>query len=74
MSMRTRLKLYTGEGESTVVEEPRVTMRLGEMAQIIGDAARFKRTWLDDFEDEEVQISADLYELLSAYWQLRPGA
>ncbi len=72
--MRTQLKLYTGEGEAAFVEEPKVSMRLGEMAQIIGDASRFKRTWLSDFEDDEVQVSADLYELLSAYWQLRPGA
>ncbi len=72
--MQTRLKLYTGDGEAAIAEEPKVTMRLGEIAQIIGDASRFKRTWLNDFEDDEIQISADLYELLSAYWQLRPGA
>ena len=71
--MKPLLKLYTGEDESPV-EEAMLSMRLGQIAEVIGDASRSERTWLSDFEDEEVQVSADLYELLSAYWQLRPGA
>ncbi|MCA8986033.1 MAG: hypothetical protein KDA78_00235 [Planctomycetaceae bacterium] len=72
--MKTRLKLYTGEDESSFVEEPQIKIRLGEICDILADASRFRRTWLNDFEDDEIQVSADLYEVLSAYWQLRPGA
>ncbi|MBL4886603.1 MAG: hypothetical protein JKY95_19015 [Planctomycetaceae bacterium] len=72
--MKPHLKIYTGEDDSAAEEEAKHTMHLGQIAQVIGDASRSERTWLSDFEDEEVQVSADLYELLTAYWQLRPGA
>ena len=72
--MQPRLRLYTGEEAGTVVEEPQVPVRLGSICEILADATRFRRTWLSDFEDDEIQVSADLYEILSAYWELRPGA
>ena len=73
--MRHNLKLYTGEDEaSTAVVEPEVTMTLGEISLILADAVRTKRAWLNDFDDDRIQVSADLYEVLSAYWNLRRGA
>ena len=73
--MRHHLKLYTGEEEaSTAVVEPEVTMTLGEISLILADAVRTKRAWLSDFDDDRIQVSADLYEVLSAYWNLRRGA
>jgi len=33
------------------------------------------RTWLSDFKDEEISISADLHDVLQAYRHFRrPGA
>ena len=49
-------------------------IRLGEITRILRDAVRCDRAWLRDFEDDEVQISTDLYEVLSAYTHLRPSA
>ena len=73
--MRHHLKLYTGETEfSTAVVEPEVTMTLSEISEILADAVRTKRAWLQDFEDDRIQVSADLYEVLAAYWNLRRGA
>lgn len=73
--MRPNLKLYTGEDNfSTAVVEPEVTMTLGEITEILADAVRTQRAWLKDFEDDRVQVSADLYEILAAYWHLRRGA
>jgi hypothetical protein len=37
-------------------------------------ALRCNRTWPTDFEDDEVQVSSDLYEVISAYNHLRPSA
>lgn len=71
--MRPRLKLYHGD-ESADIPEPQVTVRLGDITQILTDAIRSDRTWLSDFEDDEVQVTADLYEILSSYWHLRPSA
>jgi hypothetical protein len=73
--MPTRLRLYTGdEDTSTVVVEPEVTMTLGEISEILADAVRTRRTWLRDFEDDRIQVSADLYEVLASYWNMRRGA
>lgn len=72
--MRPRLRLYTGEQEQTHPEPPPVTIRLGDVTQILRDAVAQDRTWLQDFEEEEIQISPDLYEVLCTYWQLRNTA
>jgi len=72
--MRHRLRLYTGEDDATATAEPPVTVTLGEISGILADAVRGNRAWLNDFDDDEVQISSDLYEVLSAYLNLRPSA
>jgi hypothetical protein len=72
--MRPRLRLYNGEVRQILPEAPPITVRLGDVTRILRDAVAHDRTWLCDFEDEEIQISPDLYEVLSAYWQLRPSA
>lgn len=72
--MRPRLRLYNGEVEPTLPQPPSITVRLGEVTQILRDAVAHDRTWLGDFEDEEIQISADLYEVLCAYRQFRSSA
>lgn len=72
--MRHRLRLYTGEDCVSTVAEPRITVRLGDITRVLADATRWNRTWLSDFEDEEIRISSDLYEVLSTYMHLRPGA
>lgn len=71
--MRPRLRLFTGD-DCEAVAEPQVTVRLGEITRVLADAIQWNRTWLDDFEDDEVQVSSDLYEIISAYSHLRPSA
>lgn len=71
--MRHRLRLFTGEDTVPVVEQP-VTIRLADVSRALLDAARRNRAWLEDFADEEIQVSPDLYEILSAYIRMRPGA
>ena len=72
--MRPRLRLFTGEAELSVEPSPPITVRLGDVTRILRDAVATDRTWIADFEDDEIQVSADLYEVLCAYWQLRPSA
>ncbi len=75
--MRPRLRIYTGEEDeqtTATLAEPTVSVRLSEISQVLADAVLSRRTWLSDFADEEVKISADLYEIISTYWNLRPSA
>ena len=48
-----------------------MTVPLGAVLPLLADAVQCRRTWLRDFRDDEVTISADLYEVLVAYQQLR---
>jgi hypothetical protein len=48
-----------------------VTVPLGEILPLLADAVRSERTWLRDFEDDELTISTDLYEVILAYQHFR---
>lgn len=75
--MQTRLKLFIGDDDSTAVAEhpeQTVSVRFHEILSALSEAMRYGRTWVADFEDDEIQIPADLYEVISAYSHLRPSA
>ncbi len=70
----THLKVYRGpEGVTDPVhaEEDLVTVSVGEALPLIADAIASERTWLSDFEHDDITISRDLYEVLSAYQYFR---
>ena len=73
-----RLRIYFGpDEESTSLVAARtpsrdaVTVPLGEVFEWLTDAIKNGRTWLRDFEDDEVTISSDLYEVILAYQHYR---
>jgi hypothetical protein len=74
--MRPKLRLLTGEDEDggVALETSTVPMNFGDFTRIVAEAGRFNRTWLTDFHDDEIQVPEDLYEILTAYWRMRPGA
>jgi hypothetical protein len=73
--MHSRLKLYTGDETRDVqTTDNKVSITLGELCSILTDATQSRRAWLRDFRGDEVQISADLYDVLSTYWNMRRGA
>ena len=72
--MRHGLRLFTGEDESAEQPTENVTVRLGDISRALMDASRWNRTWVSDFADDEIQVSSDLFEILSAYIRMRPGA
>lgn len=51
-----------------------VGVRLSELTEILSEAAEWNRSWVSDFADDEIQISSDLYEILSMHRHLRPSA
>jgi hypothetical protein len=77
-----RFKVYYGPETETVSTKVgnhqstnSVTLPLGEVLPLLADAVRSNRTWLRDFEGDEITISTDLYEVILAYQHhLRPGA
>jgi hypothetical protein len=75
---QTRLRVYLGPQDDGVatLDAPRppreqVTVSLGEVFPLLADAVDCERTWLQDFEDDEITISTDLYEVILAYQHYR---
>ena len=80
--MAHQLRIYRGPGEesaarpttSTAKNASQISVSVGEVLPLLADAVASQRTWLKDFKDDEITISADLYEVLAAYWNMRRGA
>jgi hypothetical protein len=77
---RTNLRIYRGPADKTTAVRPAstspatITVNVGEVLPLLADAVASKRTWLSDFEDDAITISADLYEVLLAYKYYRHPA
>lgn len=79
---RSRLRIYYGPeeesavGQSAAATEPRprtgsVRLSLAEIFPLLAEAVRSERTWLRDFEHDEITVSSDLYEVILAYQHCR---
>jgi len=72
--MRPQLRIFTGDESLATLPDPSVPVTLGEITDLLVEASQMQRTWLNDFSDDDVQVSADLFEVLCAYRQLKPVA
>jgi hypothetical protein len=64
----------TTEMEETAPAEPCVRIRLGELLPLVAMAQRMHFVWLQDFLDDEVRVTPDLYDVLQAFHACRPSA
>lgn len=79
---RPNLRIYYGPADEAVdtmgaaqASGDRITVPLSEVFPLLADAVGSQRTWIQDFADDEVTISADLYDVLLAYQHChRPSA
>ncbi|MBB77039.1 MAG: hypothetical protein CMJ75_21235 [Planctomycetaceae bacterium] len=77
--VKPHLRLHSGrssppEAAESAVRNP-VTVPLGLVFPILAECLEADRTWLRDFEDESVTISADLYDIILAHQHFhRPSA
>jgi hypothetical protein len=73
--MAHQLRIYRGPCEESATKPApitnnspnQVTVSVDEVLPLLADAVASQRTWLKDFKDDEITISADLYEVLLAY-------
>lgn len=54
--------------------QQKMTVSLAEILPALTDAVNSDRAWLEDFIDDPVVITTDLYEVLLAYQDLRATA
>jgi hypothetical protein len=71
-----RLRVFPRVAESYRQDtaEPTVRVSLRDLLPLITLAKRQKFLWLDDFLEDEVRITADLYDVLRAFNHCRPSA
>jgi ribosomal protein S8 len=76
--IRSQLRIYSGPEQLSVATADRkntVTVPASEVLSTLADAIQQNRAWLDDFKDDEMTISTDLYEVILAYQHYhRPSA
>jgi hypothetical protein len=76
-----KLRLFKGEtqaeqgnsasGRSSESRADLLPVAVRDLVPLLVDAFQSDRTWLKDFGCDHIHVSADLYEILLAYQQLR---
>ena len=74
MAERLRLYPYSQETAFKDAQEPTVHVSLGDLLPLIAMAKRHNYLWLQDFLEDEVSITPDLYEILRTFRSYRPSA
>jgi len=74
--MPAYLRVFQPETDTEQQERqtPSIHVRLGDLFPLLAQAHRGNYLWLNDFEDDEICISSDLYEVLNAFRAYRPSA
>lgn len=73
------LRIYHGprdeldivDTSETAPRRETVTIPLPDVLPLLADAVESGRTWLREFNDDEITISVDLYEVILAYQHYR---
>ena len=72
---RRQLRVYPNpDPDGPPAAEAEVPIRLGELLPLVAIAQRMHFVWLQDFLDDEVKVTSDLFEVLQAFRSYRPSA
>jgi len=71
-----RLRIYPRPEEESaqVPTAPEVPIRLVDLYPLLAQAYRDNYVWLRDFENDELLVSSDLFEVVRAFSDCRPSA
>ena len=73
--MAAQLRVYpSSDTPRSELPAPTVGIRFGDLLPLVALAQRRNYLWLQDFLDDEVRITSDLYEVLRAFRSYRPSA
>ncbi len=71
---RLRVFPHTDDEPVEEVHAPSVPIRLADLYPLLSQAFRDNYVWLRDFENDEMMVSRDLYEVVRAFTNCRPSA
>ena len=71
-----RLRLFPHPDDEPVEDfpTPSVPIRLSDLYPLLSQAFRDNYVWLRDFENDELLVSGDFYEVVRAFSNIRPSA
>ncbi len=70
-----RLRVFPHPRKSTRAgESPAIPIKLSDLYPLLAQAYRDNYVWLRDFEEDELLVSNDLYEVVRAFANCRPSA
>jgi hypothetical protein len=74
--MAAQLRVYPSSQDPPRrdLPSPTVGVRFGDLLPLIALAQKRNYLWLQDFLDDEIRITADLYEVIRAFRSYRPSA
>jgi hypothetical protein len=67
--MPVQLRLYSAtlESDADQPQEPSIRIRLTDLLPLLALAKKNNYLWLQDFLEDEVTVTSDLYEVLRAF-------
>ncbi|MBM3996920.1 MAG: hypothetical protein FJ303_22635 [Planctomycetes bacterium] len=65
--MPAQLRLYSTAMGDDDIQEPTVRIRLADLLPILALAKKNNYLWLQDFLDDEVTVTSDLYDVLRSF-------
>lgn len=71
---RLRVFPHPEEDAYEAPHAPAVPIRLVDLYPLLAQAYRDNYVWLRDFEDDELLVSPDLFEVVRAFSDCRPSA
>ncbi len=72
--MPAHLRVFSSYADEQAAPPATVRMRLGDLFPLLAKAHRGNYLWLNDFEDDEIVVTEDLYDVLRAHRAYRPSA
>ena len=74
--MAAQLRVFPESQSAPYAEaqDPSIHISLRDLLPLIAVAQRRNYLWLNDFLDDEVCVTSDLYEVLRAFRSYRPSA
>jgi hypothetical protein len=71
---RLRVFPHPEEEISEAPHSPAVPIRLSDLYPLLAQAYRDNYVWLRDFEEDQLLVSPDLFEVVRAFCDCRPSA
>jgi hypothetical protein len=71
-----RLRVFPHPDDEVYEEEhtPTIPVKLSDLYPLLAQAYRDNFVWLRDFEQDELLVSSDFYEVIRAFSDCRPSA